>query len=184
MKYKTLLFAALAAASITASQASIVTGLDLTGNGSVDGAIKGDFLNFTLTGGNDGSESFSSTQLVGNVLQSGNFSFSWSYFTQDGSLFDPAGYVIDGAKTFLVDGSNIVESASGTATVALLVGQSFGWFVDSSDNALGAGNLSITANNTSVAGVPEPSEFMLGALPALLGGVALLRRRVVRKAEL
>jgi hypothetical protein len=33
-----------------------------------------------------------------------------------------------------------------------------------------------------IAGVPEPSEFLLGAVPALLGGFALLRRRVVRKA--
>lgn len=67
MKYKTLLVAAFAAASIAGSEASIVTGLALSGNGSVSGTIAGDLPNFMLTGGNDESDSFSSTQLLGSI---------------------------------------------------------------------------------------------------------------------
>ena len=44
------------------------------------------------------------------------------------------------------------------------------------------GNLDGTSTN-SIAAVPEPSEFLLGGVPALLGGLALMRRRVARESN-
>lgn len=38
-----------------------------------------------------------------------------------------------------------------------------------------------TYDEAPIAGVPEPSEFLLGGAPALLGGMLLMRRRAARK---
>jgi hypothetical protein len=87
--------------------------------------------------------------------------------------------VINEVKTFLINDDQ--KTGSGTATVALAAGDSFGWFVDSNDNFWGAANLAITASNSSVSAVPEPSNFVV--LSTLLGAGALLRRRSARKAD-
>lgn len=40
---------------------------------------------------------------------------------------------------------------------------------------------STTTSTASIAAVPEPSDFLLGGVPALFGGLALMRRRVARR---
>jgi hypothetical protein len=55
-------------------------------------------------------------------------------------------------------------------------------------NITGAFTLSISGpgditESSAIAGVPEPSEFLLGGIPALLGAGALLRRRRARKQD-
>jgi hypothetical protein len=175
--------AALVVVSATASQASLITGFEFSGNGSISGIASGDFLNFTLTGGDSGLRQFTSTQWVGTAQQAGPFSFSWSYISSDSeplAEYDPAGYILNGSKFQLP--LDTQAAASGSVTVQLAQGDVFGWYVDSLDNRNGPGLLSITANNSAVAAVPEPSSFLLGALPALLGLCALSSRRAARKA--
>lgn len=42
-------------------------------------------------------------------------------------------------------------------------------------------SISMVTSDSPITGVPEPSGFLLGAVPALIGGFMCMRRRVVRK---
>jgi subtilisin-like proprotein convertase family protein len=45
---------------------------------------------------------------------------------------------------------------------------------------LASWSLSLVTSDSPVAAIPEPSEFLLGAVPALMAGLLLMRRRVER----
>lgn len=46
---------------------------------------------------------------------------------------------------------------------------------------LSSWSISMVTSDSPIAAVPEPSDFLLGAVPAFIGGFMWLRRRVVRK---
>ncbi len=103
-------------------------------------------------------------------------SFGWSYSTSDdGSWYDPAGYVIDGVYTQLTpdnypytlsDGTVIY---SGIVTLNLLAGQTYGFYVYSYDSMCGGAQIAISY-------VPLPAALPLFA-SALLGVGAVARRK-------
>ena len=101
-----------------------------------------------------------------------NLTFMWEYSTDDpdGSSWDPAGYILNSVLHQLSDNNAI--SNSGTTTVSLNAGDSFGWYVLSKDEYGGRGSIAVNVESTSV---PEPSSIVLLAT-GLLGFAAAYRK--------
>ncbi len=166
---------ALALAGTCASaHATWVLGNDNGGNGS----LAGDYPAFTLTGADNGS---GPDGLDDTVFYTQSFTvpetitFTWQYASHDSSglaTYDPAGWV-------LVSGGSTVETqlsidaelaASGTATVSVGAGDSFGFYVHSLDSEFGPGVLAVNeALPPPPPPVPEPQHAVL-----LLAGLAAL----------
>lgn len=160
MKIKSILFAIVGLAlSNTAYAAWTLSGI---------GSVIGDLPDFTLTGANDpGSYSYSITSYEMTLVDVSTVSFDWSYSTADAnSRLDPAGYAVDGIKTYLMNDDS--TTGSGSVSVNVLAGSTFSFFVESLDEAQGPGQLTV-ANAT----IPEPSAFVLLGL----GAVGLVARR-------
>jgi hypothetical protein len=130
---------------------------------------------FTLYGNNDGIGN--NVASYGDVATTAaTISGKWRYYTLDvdGSTFDPAGFFINSVFTQLST-SSIPRPAFQTGTFSFSVnpGDSFGFYVQSTDGALGRGVLTIGA-------VPEPESWaMLIAGFGLVGGMARRRRAIV-----
>ncbi len=139
------------------------------GNGTVNtGGAPGSIL---LTGSDNGNMVGALTAYVITTGSSGDVMFSWTYttFDRDGSTFDPAGYIINGTlHQFTANGQPTGSTQSNWASFGVNAGDTFGFFVDSSDNLYGPGQLTIS--NT-----PEPGSFAL--LGSGMAAVWMLSRR-------
>jgi hypothetical protein len=126
------------------------TGVNLFG---ADNGVGNNYTTYT--------ETFSTPETV---------TFDWSYVTHDccGSVWDPAGYVLDGIYTQLsTDGNTVgLYDTSGSASINVNAGDTFGWYVSSPDSVAGRGELDVT---TTIATTPEPSSLIL-----LASGLGLL----------
>ena len=105
-------------------------------------------------------------------------SFIWRYqtFDEDGANFDPAGYFIDDQFFQLSnDDLDFGEFETGTITITVLAGQTFGAYVGSTDGSFGRGQISFGAGAGGI--VPEPATWamMIGGIGA--AGGALRRRK-------
>src|ERR1700733_312974 len=145
-------------------------------DGAIDTSSAPDFI--TMAGGNNGSGG--PGEILFSMIAPANdsFAFNWTYLTFDfdGSAFDPAGYEIDGVKTQLSPSSS--ESGflgTGVTTVNLTSGESFGFYVDSTDNKLGPAILQVSAGDST--SVPEPSTLALLIIGAMLFGVIAFQHR-------
>ena len=131
----------------------------------------------TLTGGNNGSFLPGETLFSITAPTTATLSFNWIYSTLDccGSVWDPAGYEIDGTKYQLSTNSAVPGlGGSGATTVNLTAGDTFGFYVDTVDNLEGPGILQVSGATSTP--TPEPSTFVLLAV-GLLGLVGLFRQR-------
>jgi hypothetical protein len=166
-------FACLAAVAAlgAASPAAAVFTLnnDLGGDGFV---VSNSPTIFTIYGANDGTG--------GNVTSFGEIaaaaiSGKFRYFTYDvdGSSFDPAGYFVNGVFTQLsTNGQPRPAFQIGTFSFTVTAGDSYGFYVRTTDGALGRGALTVGA-------VPEPASWaMLIAGFGLVGAVARRRRAI------
>jgi PEP-CTERM motif len=111
------------------------------------------------------------------VLADTTIAFNWSYVSTDidGAWFDQFGYVVDGLRTWVSPTTSGTSggTGSGTESVAVLAGQSFGWYFDCIDCV--NGNATAIVNNFSATtSVPEPSSLALFGLG--LAGLARVRR--------
>jgi hypothetical protein len=145
-------------------------------DGSVD--TSGAPASILLTGPNNGDSLPGETLFSITAPATATLTFDWVYSTFDccGSVWDPAGYEINGAKFQLSKNSGVPGvGGSGETTVSLSAGDSFGFYVDSKDNLLGPGTLEISGAPTST---PESSALSLLAV-GLLGivGIARLAKR-------
>ena len=134
-----------------------------------DGYVVGGYPSFQLFGSNTGSGSGSSTTFTVTVSEAETLSFLWNYSTKDeDSHYDPAGYTLNGVPFPLSPASG--TSASGVFTLDLNAGDSLVWYVNSTDNYEGRGELDVTTFT------PEPgSLLLLGS--GLAGLIGMVRRK-------
>ena len=169
---KMMILAALAAATAaTPATAAFTLNNSLGGDGFV---VSNSPTVFTLYSNNDDIDNnvTSFTQVAGAAA---TISGKWRFYTfdVDGSSFDPAGFVINGVLTQLTT-NGIARPATQTGTFSFAVneGDTYGFFVRSTDGALGRGVFTVGA-------VPEPASWaMLIAGFGLVGAVARRRRAV------
>jgi len=155
-------------------------------NPAADGSISGTYPQFTITGSNDGAGENTSTYTQ-TFTSSAVVSFSWQYASLDSSghsTYDPAGWLVTHDGT-TVDTQLSVDadiSDSGTATVSVAAGDTFGFFVFTIDSLYGPGILAINEDLVlpppppPPPAIPEPQDaaLMMAGLAALF---AAARRR-------
>ena len=149
-------------------------------NSNADGFVdtSGAPASISLTGGDNGSDDFGTTDYTTTAAAAGTVTFDWDYSTADidGPFFDRFGYLLNGSFSFLTSSPN-----NGTSTFNVLAGDSFGFRVYTDDNVFGPG--SVTISNFSAPGpvaptpVPEPSTVLsLLVLGGLGAGLKYLNR--------
>lgn len=171
---KIAILAALAVATTAATPAAAMFTLnnDLGGDGFV---VSNGPTVFTLFSANDGTDDnvTSFTQIAD---ADATITGKWRYYTLDvdGSSFDPGGFLVNGVLTQLsTDGIARPATQFGTFSFDVIAGDSYGFFISTTDGALGRGALTIGA-------VPEPASWaMLIAGFGLVGAAARRRRAVV-----
>ena len=147
----------------------------INSDGSVDTSMAP--ASVTLTGGNNQSEDFGETLFSIVAPTSTTLVFNWTYKTFDccGAMFDPAGYILNGAQFQLSPGSSVPGlGASGVSTVDLNSGDNFGFYVDTWDN--GYGSASLQVSGSEVIATPEPSCIALLAVGMIALGALSLKR--------
>ncbi len=126
--------------------------------------------------GSDNGVGESLTTLENTATMAETLTFNWSYTTHDccGSYWDPGGYVIDGVLTQLIPNlpayADVGATYTGTVSLALSPGDSYGFYINSRDSIEGPGTIEFSA-------VPEASTWaMLVAGFGLLGYMGIRRR--------
>lgn len=145
-------------------------------NSNADGFVNtgGAPASISLTGGDNGSGGFGTTDYTTTAAAAGTVTFDWNYSTADFSPFyDPFGYLLNGSFTQVTnDVGGFVQN--GTSTFNVLAGDSFGFLVYTLDNVFG--RASVTISNFS-APIPEPSTVLsLLVLGGLGVGLKYLKR--------
>ena len=174
---KLILAAVVVAGSMTAVAANAAYTLTTTNGGDGSVAAGPAPYTFTITGANNGvgSSLTSYTDVASGAL---TITASYSYTTNDvdGAAFDPAGYTINGALFQLSPGSSASGyTQTGTVSFSVLAGDTYGFYVNSTDSILGTGTLSIGA-------VPEPATWALMIGGFGMTGFAMRRRKVALAA--
>lgn len=132
-----------------------------------------------ITGPNNGTNLPGTLDFTIAVVGSGTWSFHWEYTSVDTDGFDNGAWLLnDGAPVLLAQNSD--SPASGNESIPVVAGNIIGWRVESKDNLLGPGILTISNFSAPEAAgeVPAPSTLALLALGA--SGVALARLRKTR----
>jgi hypothetical protein len=144
-----------------------------------DGTLSGAYPSFMITGSDNGSGDNTSFYLQ-TFTAPATIRFTWSYASLDsgGTVYDPAGYILDGTETQLSVDADPFTPSSGSASVGVEAGDTFGFYVHSLDSLGGAGFLSVNEPLVLPSPVAEPSRIALtvAGIAALL--VAARRRAI------
>lgn len=162
------------------AQAQFVLDNDSGGDGSVLGA----YPSFTLTGSNNGVGD-NTTFYVESVAPSQSITFTWYYTSNDtdSTAWDTAGFILDGVETQLsVNGPAHLASNGTVVDLLLTQGDTFGFYVHSTDSIGGAGMLAINPSSPPPPPpppIPEPENaaLMMAGLAALFAAVRRRRRQ-------
>ena len=151
--------AAAALLSLTAGPASAQWVLNSTNGGDGHLGIPDPGYLYQIVGSdNDVGESL--TTLENTAAMAETLTFKWSYTTMDccGSVYDPGGYVINGVLTQLTPSvgpmADIGATYTGVVSLVLGAGDTYGFYVDSTDSILGPGTIEFGT-------VPEPSTWAM-----------------------
>jgi hypothetical protein len=100
-----------------------------------------------LVGGDNNSFGAGNTDYTITVACGGDISFDWTYqsFDRDGPAFDPAGYIVNAGVTQLSNNGG-PSIQSGTTTVTVSDGDTFGYRIHTVDNILGRGAFTTITN--------------------------------------
>ncbi len=158
-------------------------------NAAADGSISGTYPQFTITGSDNGTggntsfytQTFASSEVV---------SFTWQYASLDSSglgTYDPAGWVVthDGTSVETQLSIDADTSSSGTTSVTVAAGDTFGFYVYTIDSMYGPGMLAI--NEDLVLPPPPPPPPPPPAIPEpqnaalMMAGLAALFAAVRRR---
>lgn len=153
-------------------------------NSNGDGTLQSGLASLVLTGPNNGSGLPGTTDATTLALATGFIQFQYSYATLDtwdtsdptATPNDYAGYLL--GSTFVLLANQ--DGQSGTISIPVTLGESFGFRVVSADNFGEPGILTISDVSTGGGSVPEPGTFTLLALSgAVLAGIrsAATKRR-------
>ncbi len=150
--------------------------LTLNTNGG-SGSVTGTQTDFVLTGSDDGSGNPNLTTFADVALAHSLVSGSYTYqsFDADGPFYDPAGYIAGSLVQLSNSGGPAIQT--GTFSFEIVSGQTYGFYVNSSDSVFGAGQL--TVNGLTIDAIPEPATWGLMIVGFGLVGVAARRRSAV-----
>ena len=113
----------------------------------------------TLTGGNNLSGAFGTTDYTATAFGDGQVSFDWDYLSFNTSPeFDPFGFLLNGDFTQLTDNNGLLSQSDGFTT-SVQEGDIFGWRIATIDNAFGAAQTTIS---NFEAPVPAPTPIING----------------------
>ena len=181
LRAATLALGACALAGVSAS-AGATDAYVFSNDGPGDGSIVGTYPAFTITGSNNGAGEDWAFYLQ-TFTASENVTFTWQYASNDtgGTNYDPAGWILDNVETQLSVDGDPGTTSSGSKTVLVLKGDTFGFYVYSQDSMFGAGMLAINEDLATPPpppppAIPEPANaaLMMAGLAALFAAV---RRR-------
>lgn len=166
--------AAFAFQALPASAAFTLSSDPAAGNGSVSSITA---TGFVLTGADfldsDSLGGFSYTTYYTDTAAADiTVTFDWA-FSVDDTPNDAGGFVVDGSGTLL----SLVPGSGSGESFTVSSGQTYGWFVYSSDSLHGPGILTVSNIDitTNAVGAPEP--VSLAVLGAACGMLGLARRK-------
>ncbi|BAY13928.1 PEP-CTERM sorting domain-containing protein [Calothrix sp. NIES-2098] len=129
----------------------------------------------TLFGGDNGSNSYGTTDYIVQAVADGVLSFKWNYSTADAAaFFDPFSFVKNGIVTNLF--SSLSTTGQGTFSTNVAAGDFFSFQVKTSDNKYGRGSVTISDFSAPFSEpVPEPLTIASSAIA--LGFGAWMKRK-------
>jgi hypothetical protein len=152
-------------------------------NSNADGSVNTSNApnSITLTGGNNGSNSFGRTtySITNTNPASVNISFNWLYSTQDSPIPIWDGFDVNQNGSYTTIASS---NASGTYTTLIRYGEVFGFSIATVDNISGRG--SVTISNFSATPVPFETNAAPAGMAIVFGAFVLrskLRQRSAQK---
>jgi len=149
----------------------------IQGDGSIN--TGGAPASISLFGANDGSNANQNTDFTIAAPLAGTVSFDWAYSTNERfPLFDPFGYLLNGAFTQLIDEVG-AQNQFGSASFSVLAGDVFGFRQNSLDSANRRASTTISNFNGPLAASGPAS--VPGPLPLLGAGAAFGWSRQLRK---
>jgi hypothetical protein len=158
-----------------------VTAFTLVNNNSDGTAVTPDFgQSLVLTGGNNGSGLFGTTDFSILAPASASIQFNYMYSSLDFPGYDRAGYFIEQALFLLAD----TDGQTGTAMFSIVAGQQFGFHLETDDNTGEPGVLTVSAFDAVPAGASTPEPGNLGSLcVALVAAAGTVRWRRQRRNQ-
>jgi len=124
---------------------------------------------------NDADSNIVTASAVSGGTQNVTFNYSYQTFDEDGSSYDPAGYFVN-SNFFQLTSCCTYATQTGTFTLSLNAGDTYGFYVNSTDGCCGPGAISFAQS-----GVPEPASWalMLGGFGAIGGAMRSRRKTAV-----
>lgn len=173
MKWFTCAVVAVAASSaVPASAAPILV------NANADGFVAAGSAagNFVLSGGDNQSNKAGFTTYADIATFTQTIFGTFAYNTNDGAVFDPGGYVLNGIRLQLTNNGG-AKSQNGSFSFLINAGDEYGFYVNTVDNVVGRGNIAVLSNAFATA-VPEPATWAMMLLGfGMIGAAVRYRRR-------